>query len=140
MGHKMKPISSIKARLGIEPNGRVQRFLTNTCYTHMDKYVPMDTGNLASNVDIQANSITYESPYAHYMYVGEVYGPNIPIIEDGIVVGWFSPKGKKKSPTGKAIKYHTDKHKNAGPYWDKRMVSAEINDVVNEVQNYIGGK
>ena len=27
-----------------------------------------------------------------------------------------------------------------GPYWDKRMVSAEMQDVVKEVQDYIGGK
>ena len=47
---KMKPTAIIEARLGIEPNGRVQKFLTQTCYNHMDKYVPIDTGDLRSNV------------------------------------------------------------------------------------------
>lgn len=111
---KIKPTSQIKARLGIEPNGRVQKFFTNTCYKHMDKYVPKDEGNLRTIVDIEDNSITYESPYARYQYYG--------VREDG---------------THKVKNYTTP---GTGPYWDKRMVSAEMQDVVKEVQDYIGGK
>ncbi|MBR2245672.1 MAG: capsid protein [Clostridia bacterium] len=113
---KMQPTSVIKARLGLEPNGKVQKFFTNTCYKHMDKYVPMDNGDLRTNVDIQPNSITYESPYARYQYYG--------VREDG---------------THEVKNYTTP---GTGPYWDKRMVSAEMQDVVKEVQNYVnrGGK
>ena len=111
---KMQPTSVIKARLGIEPNGRVQKFFTNTCYRYMDKYVPKDTGVLRENVTIESNRITYEQPYAHAQYIGEVNG--------GQVVNYTTP--------------------GTGPYWDKRMVSAEMQDVVAEVQNYVnkGGK
>lgn len=109
---KLKPTSQIKARLGIEPNGRVQKFFTNTCYKHMDKYVPLDKGDLRTNVDIQEDSITYESPYAHYQY-----------------------KGISKS--GKPLNYRTP---GTGSYWDERMKSAEIQDIIKEVQDYIGGK
>lgn len=111
---KLKPTSTIKARLGIEPNGRVQRFFTNTCYKHMDKYVPQDNGDLRTVVDIQPDSITYESPYAEYQYYG--------MRKDGTHV----------------VKNYTTP--GTGPYWDKRMVSAEMQDVVKEVQDYIGGK
>lgn len=111
---KMQPTSVIKARLGLEPNGRVQKFFTNTCYKHMDKYVPKDEGNLRTIVDIQPDSITYESPYARYQYYG--------VREDGTHV----------------VKNYTTP--GTGPYWDKRMVSAEMQDVVKEVQNYFGGK
>ena len=111
---QLKPTSQIKARLGIEPNGRVQKFFTNTCYKHMDKYVPMDQGDLRANVDIQPSTITYESPYARYQYYG--------VREDG---------------THQVQHYTTP---GTGPYWDKRMVSAEMQDVVKEVQDYIGGK
>ena len=111
---KLQPTSVIKARLGIDSNGKVQKFLTNTCYKHMDKYVPMDEGNLRTNVNIQSNSITYESPYARYQYYG--------IREDG---------------THEVHNYTTP---GTGPYWDKRMVSAEMQDVVREVQDYVGGK
>ena len=70
----LKPISEIKANLGIEPNGRVQKFFTNTCRNHMDKYVPKDTGNLRENVILDSDSITYQSPYAHAQYVVIVHG------------------------------------------------------------------
>ena len=111
---KMQPIGVIKTHLGINPDGRVQKFFTNTCYKHMNKYVPKDEGNLRTIVDIQNNSITYESPYAHYQYIG--------MRDDGTHV----------------IKRHTTS--GTGPYWDRRMVSAEMQDVVNEVQKYVGGK
>ena len=110
---KLQPTSVIKTHLGLEPNGRVQKFFTNTCYKHMDKYVPMDDGNLRINVSIDSNSITYESPYARYQYYG--------VREDG---------------THKVKNYTTP---GTGTYWDKRMVSAEMQDVVKEVQDYIGG-
>lgn len=74
MGVVIKPTSVIKVRLGLEPNGRVQKFFTNTCYKHMDKYVPYRDGNLRTIVDIQPDSITYESPYAHAQYVGFTKG------------------------------------------------------------------
>ena len=111
---KLKPTSEIKARLGLEPNGKVQKFFTNTCYKHMDKYVPQRDGNLRTIVDIQADSITYEQEYAKYQY-----------------------KGISKS--GKPLNYKTP---GTGSYWDKRMVSAEMEQVVQEVQDYInrGGK
>ena len=70
----LKPISEIKADLGIEPNGKVQKYFTERCYQHMDKYVPKDTGILRENVVIENDSITYQSPYAHAQYVGIVHG------------------------------------------------------------------
>lgn len=108
---KMKPISVIKANLGIEPNGRVQRFFTDVCYKRMDKYVPKDVGNLRNIVTKTARSITYESPYAHAQYVGFTKGP----IRNYTTAG-------------------------TGPYWDKRMWSAEGNDVVREVQKFANGR
>ena len=70
----LKPISEIKANLGLESNGRAQKFFTNTCRSHMDKYVPKDTGALRENVVMKSDSITYQSPYAHAQYIGEVHG------------------------------------------------------------------
>lgn len=112
----MKPTSTIKANLGIEPNGKVQRYFTNACYRYMDKYVPKDEGTLRTEVDIQENTITYEMPYARYQYYG--------VREDG---------------THKVQNYTTS---GTGSYWDERMKSAEMADLVGEVQRYInrGGK
>ena len=135
MSVQMQPTSVIKARLGIEPDGRVQRYFQKRCKDYMDKYVPREDGNLRKNVDLSnPNLIVYQSPYAHYMYEGKVMGPNIPITENGNITGWYSPKGKKKHYTGASIVYHTA---GTGDHWDKRMVSADMNSLVKEVQDYI---
>ena len=102
MGVYINSLDSITRRLGIQPNGPLQSFITSTCYKAMDKYVPKRDGNLRTIVDIRTNSITYESPYASYQYYGQR--------EDG------SHKVRNYTTPG------------TGPYWDRRMVSAEIND------------
>lgn len=73
----LKPISEIKADLGIEPNGRVQKYFTERCYQHMDKYVPKDTGALRETVVKRTDYIKYNVPYAHAQYVGIVHGTPI---------------------------------------------------------------
>lgn len=70
----LKPISEIKADLGIEPNGEVQKYFTERCYQHMDKYVPKDTGALRDTVVKGTDYIKYNVPYAHAQYVGIVHG------------------------------------------------------------------
>ena len=136
---KLNPPDVIKKRLGIDADGEIQKVFTHTCRIHMDKYVPMDTGALAiNNVKEETNKIIYGSPYAHYQYEGQVMGPNVPIVREGtdIIVGWFSPI-KPKYYTGQAIHYNKDKHSKAGPYWDKRMWSAEKDIIIKEMQSYI---
>jgi hypothetical protein len=79
----LKPISEIKMNLGIEPNGRVQKFFTATCAKHMDRYVPADNYNLRETVilngeptsNVKTDTITYTQPYAHAQYVGYTTGP-----------------------------------------------------------------
>ena len=118
---ELKPTSVIVANLGLAPNGPVQKWFTNTCALHIDKYVPFDTGALAetsvlesgeiNKENVYENAIVYNQEYARYVYYGI-------------------------SRSGKPMNYQTDKHRLAGPYWDKRMWSAEKKQVVKEVQNY----
>ena len=128
--------STIKARLGIEPNGRVQKYFQDTCYRYMDKYVPRDDGNLRRNVDLSdSTKIVYESPYAHYQYEGKLY-----VMENGKGAyyspdyGFWSVKGVAKQPTNIDLVYHTA---GTGHHWDERMKSAEMDDVIDKVQKYI---
>ena len=109
----MKPTSVIEANLGIETGGRVHKFFTNECYKAMDKYVPMDTGDLRSVVSMSLDGryITYEMPYATYQYYG--------------------------SQNGKKWNYTTP---GTGPYWDKVMWTAEGQDIVKRVQKYMEEK
>lgn len=130
-----EPISTIEVKLGIEPNGRVQRYLQNQCYRYMDKYVPRRDGLLRKNVDLSnPQYIVYNQIYAHYMYEGKVMGPNIPKKENGKIVGYYSRKGGRKHYTGKDIKYKTP-----GTYdhWDKVMVRNDMTKLVESVQKYV---
>ena len=114
-----KPTSVIKARLGIQKNGPAHAFFTSECAKAMDKFTPFDTGTLAETVilngqptaNVTINTITYDVPYAKYVYY--------PI------------------RNGKRITYNTDIHSLAGPYWDKRMWSAKGKEIVKNVQNYV---
>ena len=137
---RINSLNKIKKRLKIDDNGPAQAFLTETCYKHMDKYVPYRDGNLRTIVDINNHSITYESPYAHYQYKGKKY-----VMDNGKSAyyspdyGFWSKKGEKKHDSGEKLIYHTP---GTGPRWDKRMLSAEKKDVIKEVKNFIknGGK
>ena len=71
--------------------------------------MPKDIGNLRDIVDKGVDYITYESPYAHAQYIGKVHGSP--------VVNYTTP--------------------GTGSKWDKKMVTAEMNDVVKEVQEYV---
>lgn len=104
----LEPVGKVEMQLGIEPNGRIQKYFTNACYRRMDKYVPMRTGMLRRVVDIRTNSITYSSPYAHAQYVGYTGGP---------VRNYTTP--------------------GTGPYWEKKMLSAEREDLVHEIQEEV---
>ena len=100
-----------------------------------EPYVPMDSGMLAHNaVIITEDYVEYATPYAHYMYIGQVYGPNIPIVKNGQIVGWFSPKNKQKHPTGRAINYSTDRHPLASKEWDKAMMRDKGEDFMHTVE------
>lgn len=104
-----------------------------------DPYVPMKEGVLSQSVyvNISKSDITYPGPYAHYMYVGEVYGPNIPIFEDGVLVGFFSKPGEKKQPTGREIQYNKEMHPLASKEWDKAMMSAKGEEFLKAVQQIL---
>jgi len=138
-----KPTSVIKARLGIQKGGPVHAYFTNECAKAMDKYVPYREGGLAyKQRTTLTDKIIYNAPYARYMYEGKVMGPNIPIKDaNGNIITWFSRKPKYL--TGKDINYNISAgHEYAGPHWDKRMWSAESEDIIKCVQKYIdrGGK
>ena len=136
---EMLPTSTIKMQIGIQPNGPVQRKFQNTCHEYMEKYVPKKTGALRREVDLSnPKQIVYEQPYAHYIYEGIKY-----VMDNGKsayyspTYGFWSDKGKRKHSSGEPLNIRI-----GGPHWDKRMWTAEGQDVVKKVQAFIdkGGK
>lgn len=130
--------SEIKARLGFGVNGEVQRFFTNDCAIHMDKFIPFDTGILRNLKVIGFDYVDYLSPYAHYMFNGELYVDSI--TGKGAFYnpdyGFWSRPNIEKIASGIDLKYHTP---GTGAFWDKRMWSAEGKDVIRNTQNFMRG-
>lgn len=94
-----------------------QKLLNMQVVADCDPLIPFQQGALRENVDypqgIYGGEIEYNTPYAHYQYMGEVYGPNIPIKDSGgNITGYFSPS--KKYPTGRPLRYHTE---GTGDHW-----------------------
>ena len=133
-------------RFNLEKGGLVQQVIDKTVIDYDLQYVPWETGSLGksaySATQIGSGKVIYPGPYAHYMYYGEVYGPNIPVYEDdsGVPARFFSPPGQKKHPTGRALQYATDVNPLAGPFWFERMKADRMQDIIQEAKNVAGIK
>lgn len=121
---------------------RAQIAIDSECIRLMKPYTPFKTGFLDNSATlgtvIGSGEIKQIAPYARYLYYGEIYGPNIPIMENGAVIGFFSPPGQSKNPTGKEMQYDTSKHKLAGKRWFERMVADHKIDILNAAMKAIG--
>lgn len=58
----------IANKYGFGDKGKAELFLSNTCFRRMEKYVPRDTGALATTVTVRPGSVTYEQPYARRQF------------------------------------------------------------------------
>lgn len=96
-------ISVVLDRHGFGNHGIVQKTIDNAVIRWCMGYTPADTFMLAKSPyaasDIGSGIIVYPGPYAHYMYVGEVYGPNIPVltITAALLRGFFASRRKEKA-------------------------------------------
>lgn len=119
----------------------VQKFVDSEVLRLMAPYTPMDTGALiqsaTNGTSIGSGKIEYMSPYARYLYYGEIYGPNIPVIENGAITGYWSPP--KKNPTGRPIVYSTEKHPLAGKMWFERMKADHKEDILKGIVAIVEG-
>ena len=138
MSVKFAPVSQIKVMLGIQTDGPAQKKLVNSCYRRMGKYVPgRDSSRLNKNAKLTNHSIIYDSPYAHYQYIGKLYvmanGKGAYFSDD---YGFWSEPGKAKTPTNIDLNHPSG----GGPYWAEEMLSAEYTDLIKEMEEYIRRK
>lgn len=139
-----KSTAALLTKLNLQEGGLVQQVIDKSVIDYCIPYCPMETGTLAKSAytatRMGSGEVVYPGPYAHYLYYGEVYGPNIPIFDDnsGEPTGWFSPPGKKKHPTGRELQYSTDLNPLAGSFWFERMKADHMNDIVKEARAVVG--
>ena len=109
---KIDPGRILKKR-GLEPNGKVQRFLTNEVARMANPYVPFKTGNLKNiQVRVLSNCIIYYAPYAKKQY--------------------YENSGNGKQGTNKGGL--------RGKLWISRMLADHKKEILKSVAAYAGGK
>lgn len=133
-------------RFNLESGGKVQQVIDKCVIDYGLQYTPWEAGTLAKSAygatQIGSGKVVYPGPYARYQYYGEVYGPNIPVFDDGSgePTRFFSPPGQKKHPTGRELQYAKDVNPLAGSFWFERMKADRLNDIVQEAKNATGTK
>ncbi len=116
---------------------RIQCVIDSDVIKFMKPYIPYQSGFLSSEAltiptVIGSGEVKQLGPYAHYLYMGEVYGPNIQVKEKGEIVGWRSPPSK--APTGRPLTYDTTKNPLAGSHWFERMKADRADDILKDAQ------
>lgn len=138
---EMKPVGEILTRLGVNKTGDVQMQLTRIVNKRITRYMPFRTGALSTKLKYikSPTEIEVSAPYARMMYYGKVMvnsktGKGPALIPD---VGYRYRKGTILKVTDRDLKYDTTKHPEAGPFWDRRMMAAEKDAIVSDVQAYV---
>lgn len=138
---KCKSAEQIIRAHGLDRNGDVQRAWTNIVNRRLSRYMPYRSGALSGKLKYISGpaEITVAAPYARYQYYGKVMvDPKINaagfLTKDGT---WRSRKGAVKVLTDRPLTYDTTKNEQAGPFWDRRLLAAEGDSMVQEIRAYI---
>ena len=123
--------------VNMRDNDEFWKFAAYDWHRLYSPYVPRLHGYLMDAVEITPKQIVHVQPYAHYLYVGEVYGPNFVIKKGGVVVGYRSPEHKE--PTGRPINYSTAFNELASAEWDKAAIPTQYDTLIKDLQAYIDG-
>ena len=125
-----------------EKLSKTQAFIDSECIRKMSPYTPFRSGILEKSATlgtkIGSGHIVYNSPYARYQYYGIVYGPNIPIFENGELVGFRSPPHKRS--TGRAMTYSKARHPQAQRLWFEVMKKKHGRAILRGAAAIAGGK
>ena len=140
----MNPIATILTRLGVNKTGDVQMQLTRIVNKRITRYMPFRTGALSTKLKYikSPTEIEVSTPYARMMYYGKAMVNSKtgkgPALIPG--VGYRYKKGTILKVADRDLKYDTTKNQQAGPFWDRRMMAAEKDAIVSDIQAYIRRK
>ena len=122
-----------------------QKLLNMQVVADCDPLIPFQQGALIGSVEypngiyggtIQWGGASVGVPYAHYLYEGIKYGPNIPIKDSqGNISGWYSPPSKH--PTGEKLKYHPEGTER-GDHWFEKAKQQHKDEWVRLVKQTAG--
>lgn len=115
-----------------------QKLLNEQIVADCDHLIPFQQGALRNSVNypqgVYGGEIEWNTPYAHYQYMGEVYGHNIPIYDSaGNLTGYWSPPNK--NPTGRPLHYHAE---GTGDHWFEKAKEQHKDEWVRLVKETVG--
>lgn len=115
--------AAILKKRGLGGDSAARRHLATTVRRLSDPYVPMHQGTLknTAQIDADAKAIIYGQPYARYQYYGKLMVGRAP-----------------KRLTNIDLDHHGAPMR--GPHWDKRMMEARGDEVIDDLARFVGGK
>lgn len=120
----INPTPAILKAHGLDKSGTVQKFHTQNVLRRIQRYMPYRSGMTIkvtiAQTDINKPEIVTDTPYARYLYHGKVMIGRAP-----------------KVVTNIPLSYTKTKNTLAGPYWDKRLLEAERDAMVADLQRFI---
>ena len=128
-------------KYGLE-GGRTQKVIDSSFMNYLDKYMPMDTGELINSMyastRVGSGEININKPYAHYQHEGELYvDPKYKkgALHDSITGRFWSRPNVKKVPSGEKLNYHGGA--NRGDHFVERMLADHFQDILQAGQKEI---
>lgn len=120
---------------GLGESHDAAKFLAGEVARLCDPYIPKSDGAAAHmkeqyEIAPDGSTITYDAPYAHFQYVGEVMV--------GASGSPWAKSGEKKRYAGQELTYSGGGLR--GKAWDKRMMADRGDEVVKALADHLGGK
>lgn len=126
---RMDTPSRIAQRHGLGRGGVIQRYIDSRVIALSAPYTPFQTGTLTRSATlgtvIGSGEVTYNAPYARYLYYGKV------MVSPTTNNPW-AKRGERKVLTAKLIKY--DGAPRRGAYWFLNMKKNHGKGLLREVR------
>lgn len=142
----MKSKDILLKNRGLEPYGKVQKFIDNEITKKMVPYTPMLSSTLFKSATpspkIGSGLIIQKTPYARYQYYGKLMVD--PITQKGAFYspgyGFWSRPNVKKELTNKDLVHNKSKHPMAGPFWFERAKADHKEEILRGAMKIAGAK
>lgn len=132
----MKSNRQLTGERGLEPYGRVQKFIDQEVIRLMDPYTPNLGGVLIKSATfgtkIGSGEIRQVAPYARYQYYGKLMVSSI--------TGSAWSHGESKVLTDKDLQYNKSKNSLAGSFWFARMKADKQKQLFREAKKMAGAQ
>lgn len=139
---EINPTPAILKAHGLDKNGAVQRFHTQKVMDRIQRYMPYRSGAMIKRMIAATNInnplIIIPGPEVRMLYYGKVMVDPVTGAAGFLTkYGWRSRPDVPKVLSNRDINYTKTKNPLAGPYWDKRLLAAERDAMVADLERFI---